>query len=448
MNRSETGWSGTGTRPPGRGSLVVQCLVGLGVGFLSGLALRQLRGGEGGVAGIADGIVRAWTNAFRVIVPFLVISQLYVALAARRAAPKDAAKLGVLVPSVFVGLWAFIAAGTVVVMRGLLSLPVLSGITLSGAAPGVAGGGGGAASAASTGGSASWVDGVIPPDLLLPSSGNALLGLMLFTVFFALAARRLTPELQRVLELGSTAMRDTMFVLVDWLIRIAPIALFAVGLRWSNATLMIGGILLTFLVLEILLLLLATGSLYAVASLGGRCSPARFARALIPAQLTAVTTRSSLATVPALLAASDQELGVPTSISSVVIPLAGATLKLSQAVAYSARVVFLAHVLGVPLSAQQMVVFLLIVFPLAISTTGVPRVMSGERSAPAYVSIGIPAHYVILLGTVTPITDVFQTLINTTGYMTVNVLVARFAPGKTVTHAAASPSPPAASPAA
>jgi Na+/H+-dicarboxylate symporter len=447
VNRPDTGRPGTDARPvAGRHSLVVLCLLGLGLGLLGGLALRQLQGGEGPTLGIADAIIRIWTNAFRLIVPFLVISQLYVALATRRAAPRDAARLGVLVPSVFVGLWAFIAAGTVVVMRGLISLPFLSGLTLTGAAPGGAGDAGTGASTESAAGAVGWVDGVIPPDLLLPSSGNALLGLLLFTVFFSLAARRLAPELQRVLELGSTAVRDTMFVLVDWLIRIAPVALFAVGLRWSNESLVIGGILLTFLVVEASLLLLATGSLYAVAGLGGRCSPARFARAMVPAQLTAFTTRSSLATVPALLAASDRELKVPSAISSVVIPLAGATLKLSQAVVYSARVVFLAHAVGVPLSIQQVVVFLLIVFPLAIATTGVPRVMGGERSAPAYVSIGIPAHFVILLGTLTPITDALETVLNSTGYMTANLLVARFAPGKAASHATPSHATPQAAP--
>jgi hypothetical protein len=43
------------------------------------------------------------------------------------------------------------------------------------------------------------------------------------------------------------------------------------------------------------------------------------------------------------------------------------------------------------------------------------------------VAAGVPAEYVVLLGATTAVTDIFMTLLNTTGYFSANVLIGRFA---------------------
>ena len=74
-------------------------------------------------------------------------------------------------------------------------------------------------------------------------------------------------------------------------------------------------------------------------------------------------------------------------------------------------------------------VFTLTILLISPSTAGIPRVTSGTRSLPAYVAAGIPAEYVLLLGASNVITDVFMTLLNSTGYMTATVIIHRFAKG-------------------
>lgn len=402
-------------------SVTVLSLGGLILGILLGAALQQLDPAAGARAiTIADGLIRAWTNALRLVVPFLVVSQLYVALAGRRPSAAGAVKLGMVVPAVFVVLWTVMALATIAVLFGLFSLPILQGLSLDvptlGQAP----------APSSPAAPTSWIDELIPPNLLAAAAGNNLLALMLFTVVLAFAAQRLPLERQRVFELGLTALRDTMLVIVDWLVRPAPLMLLAFGLRFASpAGLRLGGVLLSYAALRIALLLAGIALLYVVSSVAGRFSLARFARALAPAQLTAFATRSSVATVPALLAAADRELRLPAVTSSVVIPLAGATLKVSRAVSEPVQLLFLAHVLGIELGAQQLAVFLLILLPLAITTPGTPRPVSTLRLLPVYVSLGIPAPYYMLTEPVTAISDPFDTMINTTGYMTTNVLVTR-----------------------
>jgi Na+/H+-dicarboxylate symporter len=106
--------------------------------------------------------------------------------------------------------------------------------------------------------------------------------------------------------------------------------------------------------------------------------------------------------------------------------LAGATLKISRAATGPIRLIFLAHVLGIPLGAGQVAVFIATIMLLSASTAGVPSVSSGNRSLPAYVAAGIPAEYVVLLGVAVNLTDAILTLFNTTGYLSATAIVERF----------------------
>lgn len=416
-------------------SLTTQSLVGLGLGLACGLLIlgRDLPG-SGTVLGGADVLIRAWTNAFRLIVAPLVVSQLYLAIAARRTSTGDLGRLGLAAPAVFLGLLVLTALLSAVVTSVMMTLPLLREVSL----PNVAGAPGATIPVGDPADSARWVDGFVPPNLFAAAATDNILPLMLFALAFALAARRLAPELQESLASAFRAIGGAMFVLVDWLLRIVPLVMFALGIQSaSRSGLMVGGMMLAFTGVETVGLLLALLMLYPLAVFLGGLPLRRFARALLPAQITAATTRSSLATIPALLKGAE-ELPFDRASASAVIPLAGAVLKLSRAVSGPVKFLFLAYVLHIPIGLEQIVVFTATIILLSPSTVGVPRVTSGTRSLPAYVAAGIPAEYVVLLGATTAVTDVFMTVLNSTGYMTAAVLVGRFATGRAP---AAAPTP-------
>jgi Na+/H+-dicarboxylate symporter len=152
-----------------------------------------------------------------------------------------------------------------------------------------------------------------------------------------------------------------------------------------------------------------------------------FARAVWPAQMAAVATRSSLATVPTLMAGGEQELKLDPACTGYVIPLAGSLLKLSRAVTEPVTLLFLAGLLDIPLSLQQVLLFSGGMILLSTGTPGIPRMTSGVRSMPLYVAVGIPPEYVLLLATSAAVTDGLMTVLNSTGYLTAAVLVDRFA---------------------
>jgi Na+/H+-dicarboxylate symporter len=217
-------------------------------------------------------------------------------------------------------------------------------------------------------------------------------------------------------------------VIVDWLMRAAPVVVFAVcALATASAGLLVGGALVSFTVLESVMLVIALLVLYPVATIIGRVGLRRFVRAVWPAQLIAATTRSSLATVPTLLRGAHTDLGHEPAVSGTVIPLAGATLKLSRAVSDPITLLFLASALSIPLGPPQIAVFTAGIFLLSPGSLGIPRATSGTVSLPLYIALGIPPEYVVLLAATTALADVFMTLLNTTGYLTADVLVARLA---------------------
>jgi proton glutamate symport protein len=401
-------------------SLTAQCVLGLLLGVLVGLATASLPPEtlSPWLAG-ADVTIKMWTNALRLVVLPLVITQLFLALA-QRGAKGTATKLGVLIPIVFVGLLVFTWLSTIAMVSGFLRLPVFANLSLGDVAVAPA------SDAAGSPTGLAWLADLIPSNLFAAASANQILSLMLFTLAFALASRQLAPPLLESLRTAFQAVRDVMFTLVGWLLVLSPPILFALAFRSASTSgLEIGGALLAFLILWMLVLVLSIAAHYPIAALGAGIAPLRYARALFPAQMVAVATRSSVATVPVLLREAEATLRVPSKISALVIPLGSATLKLSQGVSPPIRLLFLAHLLGISIGPEQLVIFCLTVILMSPAIAGVPRVVSGSTNLPAYVAAGIPPEYVLLLAPLNGVVDFLLTALNTTGYMTANVLIAR-----------------------
>ncbi len=404
-------------------SLTLQCLGGLTLGVLAGAALAQLQTSSvESWRQAADTTIQLWTNALRMMVTPLIVTQLFTAISAQAGPKGEARKLGLLIPSVFAGLLIFTALLAMAVMAGLLSLPILGDLSPGHPAAPPAG----VAEVTGAVARGSWMDELIPPNLFAAASSNSILGLMLFAIVFGLAARRVEPELKRSLDNGSRGVRDALFVLIGWLVRFAPVVLFALGLRSAlSSGLAIGRVLLAYTILSLIVFAVCTLALYPLIALLGGIAPGRLARALFPAQATAVATRSSLATIPSLLQEADRTLQLPEKVSGTVIPLAGAMLKLSRAASSPMKLIFLSWLLGVPLGVKEVAVFVLTVMLMSTTNPGIPRVVTVPRNLALYVGFGIAPDYVLLLGATTGITDILQTVLNSTGYMSANVLVAR-----------------------
>lgn len=173
-----------------------------------------------------------------------------------------------------------------------------------------------------------------------------------------------------------------------------------------------------------LLALTAALLLYPVASLLGRVPVERFARAALPAQVVAMSTRSSLAALPAMLDGADNRLHLSREISGFVLSLAVSTFRLNQVVSWLAGGLFIAKLYGLPFGVTAIVTFAVASIFMSFSVPGIP---SGGvvMMTPFFAGVGLPVEGIGVLIALDVIPDLFKTLLNVTGQMTAAVVLAR-----------------------
>jgi len=246
-----------------------------------------------------------------------------------------------------------------------------------------------------------------------------------FTVVFALAMTRLPTQRRESLLGLFRGVADAVNVLVYWILLAMPVAVFALGyvVVARSGPEIVGA--LGYWVLMICFMLLAfTALLYPLTSIVGKVRVWDFARGVAGAQLVAVGTRSSLASLPALLEGADNRLRMSQEVSSLVLPLAVSTFKLNRTITAPTKALFLTQLYGIAVGPQELLVFVLVIIFLSFSAPGIPDAGPGV-TIPFYMALGIPIEGIVLVTAVVAIPDIFKTLVNTTANMSVAVIVAR-----------------------
>jgi hypothetical protein len=145
-------------------------------------------------------------------------------------------------------------------------------------------------------------------------------------------------------------------------------------------------VILFYLVSHSGLLLIVLGLLYVVIPLVTRTSVARFARAMLPAQIVVVSTRSSLAALPAMLDGAQRELGIPAPVASFALPLGVSLLRANTGLSWVVCALFSARLYGVPLGFGQLIGLARCRSPSASACRG-SRAAASDR-APYYAALG------------------------------------------------------------
>ncbi len=267
---------------------------------------------------------------------------------------------------------------------------------------------------------------LLPRNLIAAASKGDLLPILLFTAIFAIAITRLPDEQRVPLTTTFQALSAAMLKVVHWILFATPIGVFALtyspALRAGAGA---AGMLGAFIVLVSALLLLFTLLLYPVTAILGRTSIRDFARAAAPAQLVAISTRSSIASLPALIEGATQHLRLPATSTGFVLPLTVAVFKINRPISTIAKLLFIAHVYAVPLSAGTIAVFLATVMLLSFSSAGVPDGGTAFATLPAYLAAGLPIEAIIVLEATTTIPDIFKTLVNVTADLSAATMLSR-----------------------
>jgi Na+/H+-dicarboxylate symporter len=216
-----------------------------------------------------------------------------------------------------------------------------------------------------------------------------------------------------------------MLIIVEWLLVMAPVGVFFLVLPLAaRAGVDLVGAMGWFVVVACGLITVTLVALYPVARWFGGVPVAQFARACMKPQAVGFSTRSSLASLPAMLEAADKDLGLDTRVSSVVLPVATALLKYASPVARITGTLFVARLYGVELGVGEVAVIAAAIAALSFYSPGVP---SGGLfvMTPVYLALQLPVEGIGLLIALDLVPDMFITTANVTADMTVAAVLGR-----------------------
>jgi DAACS family dicarboxylate/amino acid:cation (Na+ or H+) symporter len=212
--------------------------------------------------------------------------------------------------------------------------------------------------------------------------------------------------------------------IVHFALRLAPYAvpamIFSVVVKVGFDILIALGLFVLGCVAMLLLHLFGTMSIW-LRYLAKR-SPVQFFRDIKDVLVTAFSTSSSSATLPAALAACRERLGIAPSTAGFVMPL-GTTMNMSGTALYEGCVVlFVAQVFGVHLGFAEQVT---LVFLSVLSAVAVAAIPGGSLPliAGLLVAFGIPPEGIGIILGVDRILDMTRTMVNVGSDMVTTAVV-------------------------
>jgi Na+/H+-dicarboxylate symporter len=257
-----------------------------------------------------------WIAALQLTVLPLVITHLLATIAGVGA--KSVGKLGIRAFLLFLGMLLASGLFTIILTPLFLSRFSLGPGTVAtlkaAAASSTTGSSIAAEPNASTISITDWISGLLPTNILEAGVRGDIFSLLLFTGFFALAVTRLPPDRHLLLTTLFQGLAEAMLQLVRWVLVATPIGVFALAyvlaLKTSVST---GGILGAYILIVSVIMVLFTLLLYPFSAFVSRTRISDFARGVAPAQFVAVSSRSSIAALPALVEGGRDRLHLPST---------------------------------------------------------------------------------------------------------------------------------------
>ncbi|MEZ0244718.1 MAG: dicarboxylate/amino acid:cation symporter [Sphingomonas sp.] len=275
-------------------------------------------------------------------------------------------------------------------------------------------------------GFADFVTSLVSPNPIASAANDAFLPLIVFTTVFAFAITRLPATQRDVLTGFFRALADAMLIVIGWVLWLAPFGVFAlsyvVGARAGTSAF---DALVHYVVVVSAVGAVVWMLAYPLAAIGGRVKLSSFIAANAPVTAVAISTQSSLASLPAMLKASEK-IGVPVATSGVVLPLAVALFRATGPAMNLAVAIYVAHVFGMELGFTALAAG---VAAAAITTMGavsLPGSISFVSSiAPIALAMGVPIEPLALLVAVETLPDLIRTLGNVAMDNAVTATIAR-----------------------
>jgi Na+/H+-dicarboxylate symporter len=267
---------------------------------------------------------------------------------------------------------------------------------------------------------------IIPSNVIAAAAQAAMLPLVVCALLFGFALTRVEARRRsEAVDLFRT-LADVMVTIVRWVLWVAPLGVFALAFSVCvKAGVSVLSALGWYILSMCTLYLAVTAGLYFVAVFGGGQRLRQFAAGILPAQVIAASTQSSLATLPAMVESAQNRLGCSPGVTGLVLPMAVSLFRMTSPVQYIGVSCFIAWIYGVDLSASQLVVGAVLAVVISLGSVGLPgQVSLMAMNMPVVQAMGLPVAPLGLMLAVETIPDAFATLGNVTGDLSATTVVA------------------------
>ena len=401
-------------------------LAALVLGLIAGMLAGNLNEvARSTTLGVASFVGTLWLNALKMTVIPLVVALLVVGIAKSAEAAQAGRIAGRSV------LWIVIICTLSAIFGALATVVLTESFPLSRETAGLLQAALAQVEQTTSGplpGAVEFFKGVIPANVVAAASNGDVLPLTVFAVLFALALTRVPAEKRRTVVSLFDAIGDALLVVIGWVLTVAPIGVFALAFTVGATA---GGAAFTGLGHYVVIIsavgVLVTLAAYPLAVIVARVRIAPFARGLIAPQTVAISTRSSLASLPAMLACAPA-LGIRDEVSDVSLPIAVALFRATGPAMNVAVAFYVAHWLGLEPTLAQMMAATAVGAVMSYGAVSLPGEVSYISSiAPIALALGMPIAPLGLLVAVEMVPDIFRTV----GNVTHDVALASIVDGET-----------------
>jgi len=265
--------------------------------------------------------------------------------------------------------------------------------------------------------------GIIPTNPLAGLVNGNILQILFFSLFLGIALSKLVKEKREPVISLLESLNEAMIWMILKVMILAPIGVFglmadAVGTFGYD----ILALVLKLLIVYTVALALQTFGVYPLfVKLLSKTSPTKFIKKISKAQIVALSTASSMATLPVTFEVCEEELEVSNETTSFVLPL-GATINMDgNAIYYALCAMFFAQMYGIELGMTQYIAIIITATIGSIGQAGVPG--PSLLVVAVLLAAGLPVQALPLLFGVDRIFDMMRTAVNITGDASCAVII-------------------------
>jgi proton glutamate symport protein len=268
---------------------------------------------------------------------------------------------------------------------------------------------------------------IMPSNIFGALAAGSILPVVVFAILFGLAMRHLEKNRREQLRTFIESIADVMFKIVSWVLLMAPIGVFGLVLGTAHETGLaivwgLAGYLRHVTTIALAMMALA----YPVAALWGRVGLMRFAAAATPSQLVAVSTQSSVASLPVMLKSSER-LGVVDEVTNVTLPLAVSIFRFGGPSGTISVAFYAAAAAGLHPAFPALIGGALLALLMEFAAVGLPNQINGFTiNAPVFAALGAPFAFLPIMLAVETIPDAVGTTANVSMDLAATAVVDRF----------------------